>query len=387
MSRKTRTEHVPLALGLIVALLLATACGSTTSGGKTTGASADVAAARAAVVAAEKPPTGFTSPGPPVDATKVRGKKVWVVAPLSIPLAKYFTDGLKEATGLVGMTVHLCDGAAEVSPTASCISAAVASHADLIFTANVEPPALTAPIEEAAAHHIPVIAIEEGEPGEKPPTSGWPSGVAALLNQCHACAGKLMADAAIADSNGKADVRIIWSSDVTRIGVPQVNAIKAEFRTRCPGCKVETVNVPIPQWATGLGTATRTAIASDPNVDYLLPVYDGMAPFIVPAVAAAGAQSRVKVVTFNATPSVLKDLAAGNVVAADVGSNALQWGWYWADEAFRVLSGVPPSLREAPPQRIFTKSNIGSINLSASQVTWYGPPTYQAAFKKLWGLD
>lgn len=369
----------------LIALLAA--CGS--SGGASPSSTqssggSGVAKAQAATVAAENAPTGFRAPGPAFDAKKLAGKSIWVVQPLSIPLSGYIEQGLHQAAALVGVSIHPCDGAAEVTPTVRCMEEAIAAHANLIYVQNVGAPSLTTQIAAARAAGIPVVTAESQDPG--PVASYNPPGVVATTDQCHACAGKLMADATIALSAGKAHAVVIWSSDVSDIGTPQLNAIKSEFNKRCPACTVQVVDVPLPQWSTELGTETRSIIASHPDVNYLLPLYDGMAIYMAPAVAASGASARVHIVSYNATPAVMQDLANKNVMAADVGSNALEWGWYWADQAFRVLAGVAPSLNEAPPIRVFTATNIGSINVHASQTTWYGNANYEAAFKSLWGL-
>jgi ribose transport system substrate-binding protein len=368
------------AAAVIVAATIATPLGVDASA-----ASNGVAKARAAVATASTPPTTFRAPGVPFNASKAAGKSIWVVAPLSVPLAQFNIQGLQQAAKLVGATVHPCDGQAVVSNTVTCIQEAVAAHAGVILVEDVDTKSLAGPISAAKAANIPVIAVEEHDP-QLPPSSDPPA-VVAELNQCHACAGKLMADATIANSNGKANAAVFWSSDVSGIGNPQLTAMKAEFKALCKACTLTVIDVPVANWATELPTETRSFLASHPNINYLLPLYDGMVSYILPSVEAAGAGSKVKIVSYNATPSVIQDMAHNEVVVANVGSNALEWGWYWGDQSFRVLTGVKPSVNEAPPIRLFTTANVGSIDVSASQTTWYGKADlYQQGFKKLWGV-
>lgn len=380
--------RVLLALAGVAVIAGMSACsssGSSSSGSSTPAGSGSgsgdtgLTAAKAAVAAAEKAPTSFTAPGPAFNATSVKGDSIWVVSPLSIPFNVYNITGLKQAAAAAGVSVHTCDGQAELPTTAACISAAIAAHANLIMTESVLPQSLSAPIGQAKSAGIPVITIEAADPGPVP--SNFPPGVVAMVNQCHACAGKLMADMSIADSNGKVNGVIFWPAASSGIGLPQINGIKSEFRKNCPDCNVSTVDVEIPQWATQLATTTESTLAAKPQTNYVLPLYDGMVPYMLSATSG-----KAKIVTYNATPSVMQNLAKGNVVAGEVGSNAVEWGWYWADQGFRVLTHNKPLDNEAPPIRVFTSNNIGSINTQAPQTTWYGSVDYESAFKKLWGL-
>jgi ABC-type sugar transport system substrate-binding protein len=107
---------------------------------------------------------------------------------------------------------------------------------------------------------------------------------------------------------------------------------------------------------------------------------------MLPAVHAANAQDRVKIVSFNALPAILTSLGKGDVVAADVGASGQQLGWALADQVLRVLTHHRPVLNVQLPIRLFDGTNVGSINLNAPQQTWYGNVDFAAAYQKLWGL-
>jgi hypothetical protein len=121
-------------------------------------------------------------------------------------------------------------------------------------------------------------------------------------------------------------------------------------------------------------------------VGYILPLYDGMVTFMVPGIRAANALSRVKISSFNATPAVMQQISSSGDVLSDVGIGSVRYGWGWADQTFRVLSGVPAVTDENLPVRLFDASNIGTIDLSASTDSWYGTVDYRSAYRKLWGL-
>src|SRR5262249_55617021 len=118
------------------------------------------------------------------------------------------------------------------------------------------------------------------------------------------------------------------------------------------------------------------------------PLYDGETQFTNPAVMQAGAASRVQVASFNATKGIVDQLAkSGNPLSVDIGS-PLGWsGWAIADQSFRLLAGQKPLLDEKIPLRTFDRDNIGQIDLSQPESTWYGTKTnYEAEYSKLWGV-
>jgi ribose transport system substrate-binding protein len=195
-----------------------------------------------------------------------------------------------------------------------------------------------------------------------------------------------MADSVITDSKGKGNAMVLWSSDVQIPGQDQLGAIQDEFKQNCPSCTVKVEDVPATQWATRLQSVTQTAITSNPNLGYLLPLYDGMVPFMLPAVRAANATSRVKIASFNATPAVMQQIGSKGSILADVGIGSVRYGWGWADQTFRVLSNATPVKDEQLPVRLFDSSNISQINLQASTDSWYGTVDYRAEYRKLWGL-
>jgi ribose transport system substrate-binding protein len=356
-----------------------------TSGSSGSGGSSPAQKAQARLAGQEKPSTAFVPPGPAFDASKAKGSKIYGVFILAIPFAQINKAGCAAGLKAAGCSFVALDGQGQVGPTTTAIEYAISQNPDLIFAETLSGALFAPQFAKAKAKGIPVIMAENQDPG-----TGWlagePPGVVATVNQCHECVGKLMADFTVADSGDKGKAVIIWSADIPGIGKPQMDGIMNEFKALGSQMDVEVKNVPIAQWTTGLPTLTQT-LARDENVKYLLPFYDGMVLNILPAVHAAGARDRMKIVTFNATPSVLQSMKSGDVVAADVGANPEQYGWAWADQGLRVLSGVQPVQDIKLPLRTFDNNNIDSIDLNSPQQTWYGNVDFASAYKKLWGVS
>jgi len=108
--------------------------------------------------------------------------------------------------------------------------------------------------------------------------------------------------------------------------------------------------------------------------------------YMLPAVHAANAQKRVKIVSFNVTPAVMQAMAKSDVVAADCGTDPIRLGWACADQLLRVMSGVQPVPDIKLPIKLFTRDNVGGLDLSNISPAWFGPVDYRSEYKKLWGV-
>jgi ribose transport system substrate-binding protein len=197
-------------------------------------------------------------------------------------------------------------------------------------------------------------------------------------------AGRLEADWVIADSHGRADVLVITSKDARSTG-PLLVGLRAEFAQRCPGCDLRFVDVPIPSWASRIRTEVQSALVRDPKIDYVIPIYDSMSQYAVPAIKAAGRAGKIKIAAFNGTPFVLAMLADKDVVAADAGENLSWIGWSAMDQAFRAIAGVPPVSSEHTPLRLFDDHNVAETGDPPRFDTGYGNG-YVRGYERLWRI-
>jgi ribose transport system substrate-binding protein len=196
--------------------------------------------------------------------------------------------------------------------------------------------------------------------------------------------GRLEADWVILATKGRANALVITSNDA-RSTIPLLKGLREEFRRSCPACTVRYVDVPIAQWATRIGTEVESALLRDPEIDYVVPVYDSMSRYVVPALRARGALGRVGIATFNGTPFVLKLLQDGEGVAMDAGENLAWLGWAAMDQAFRVVAGEEPVASEHTPIRIFDRTNVAEAGRPPRVDAGYGK-AYVAGYKRLWGV-
>jgi ribose transport system substrate-binding protein len=375
---------------LALACVLATACGSSAGSGtgsasKSAASGANVAAAEQLVKQAEAPQTSWKPAGQPFNSTGLRGKSMWYVSiNLSIPFEQYVLQGMKQGAATVGVKVTGFDAKSSVTNVESGIAEAIQAKAGVIFVDGVPAKNVAPAIAQAKAAGIPVLTANAQ--GEGPLLPGNPPGVVGNATHPFAGPGKLMADWLVADSKGNANVLFLSSKDVPVIAALVEGGFVSELHRLCPGCKVTVVDSPTSQW-NQLTTITSSLIRKYPSANYLAADFDGQVIFMVPGVTAAGAQNKVKIVSFNATPSVMQDIKNHNVVGGDVGGPNLLQGWAFAEEGLRVLDGLPALNDLNIPTRLFDSANISSINLSAQESQWYGVGDYQAAYAKLWGAS
>lgn len=198
-------------------------------------------------------------------------------------------------------------------------------------------------------------------------------------------AGKLLADYAILKSGGHLDALVITINEVQSTK-PMVAGIRAEAAKCGSGCKLSYANVSIPDVATRIQPQVQSALTADRHINYVIALYDSAeAPFAVAGIKAAGAQSRVHVVTFNGTPSVLKMVQDHDVVQMDIGENLSWIAMAVMDQHMRLMGGMKAVANEHIPLRIFDAGNIKDTGVPPRDSTGFGS-AYISRYKKLWGL-
>ena len=327
----------------------------------------------------------WTAPGPPINARRAAGKSV-VVIPITsaLPYQQLLGAGLAAAAKAAGVTVTELPNQGQPAQWAQGVEQAVARRADLIALVGAPDPQLLRPqLEQARKAGIPVVVgslVNEGTPPF--------ANVTARMDVATRGMQRLAADYEIAYSRGKANTLIVTSNEAMQAG-SLVAAIQDEYATVCgPGCTTTVINVALGQWSTRLRAAVAAALAADPAISFVHPVYDGMTPFAIAGIRAAGAQRRVKVGTVDGSASVLRlirERADGGLVLFDVGTS-LDWqGWANLDVILRVLLGQPVPRTQNLPRRIFDGANVVAAGSPPSPLKGYGD-AYRLGYRRLWGL-
>lgn len=346
---------------------------------------AGVEEAKALVAALEQPVT-FEAPGPDMEiGDTMNGKKIYFIANgLNFPFVQSLLSGLTAAADLVGMEVVPVDGAGEAAKASTLVEQGIAQSADVIIIQSFPAEQLTASLAEAKAAGIPVIEMFGRDP-ELPSQELLDVGVEGIVSFCYSCAGKQMAQYAIAESDGNVNAVVI---NVPEIGTAafEKEGFVTELARLCPTCKVDSADAPLAQWTDSLPKLTSSLLQADPTINYLIPLYDSMSSLMKPQVYALGMESSVKIVTYNGTIAGLQDIANKDIVTGDVGGMNTWIGWAAMDQILRVLSGTGAVADEKVPHRLFNASNISEIDLAADETAWYGTIDLAAEYGALWGV-
>jgi ribose transport system substrate-binding protein len=385
-----------ICLAAVVGIALMAGCGSSGSSSSSTTSSSNSGGAAAAstdnsaglqraqqMVDQHKPIQTFTPPGAAFDASKAKGKKVFILPVSSnVPFNVLTGDAATAAYKQVGVSVTTFPTQGQPSQWVQGMNQAIASKVDAIDLIGLDPQAIVPQLAEAKKAGIKVI--EDHFIDAKHPNPKGYENVTARIPAPYIEAGKLQAAYAITDTKGKADAIFVTSKDLLSAG-DVLTGMQQEFQADCPSCKSTVVNVPFNDWASKMQTAIQSAIATNPNANYVIPVFDGMVQFAEPAVRAAGAQGRVKIASYNATPSVLNLMRDGNIISMDSVESYDWLGWALADQTLRVMLGVKPVPTENVKLRLFDKSNVSEAGVPAKVNKGYGQ-AYLTGYKKLWGL-
>ena len=345
-------------------------------------AEADLAKAKTVVEDHRKIPV-FTPPGKPFDAkTCMAGKKILSIpVTTAIPFVAGIEENLVAAAEEVGFELQTWQNQGNPTQWVQGVEFAVSNGFDAVgMTAGIIPSALAPQLKAAQEAGLRVYATHHADVTNEPDP-------AADLNLpiSYTEVGQIMAAWVINETGGGANVLVIGSDDVMP-SQPYWNSFEAELTKLDPASKATYYNVTVPEWATKIQTTTQSALLQDPSINYIVPLYDSMSQFILPALAITGKRGQVPIASFNGTPFVI-DLVQNGDVAMDLGESL---GWIarsTLDAYMRDLCGVDDVPSELyVPFLIFDETNAETAGKPAGFDTGYGD-AHVGGYRALWGLE
>jgi ribose transport system substrate-binding protein len=359
------------------------ACGSDDSGSDSpppgSAASAGdegLAAAKAAVEKGREEVTGFTAPGPELDASELAGGSVWYIpVSASIPVLQVEAAGIREGAEAIGLKYETCDGEFLPAAASACIKQAVNAGATGIITDSVDPATVGPALAAAKAEKIPVVAAN---------SQGTPSADIQFQSMGDIESQPLAMNWIIADSEGKANVLAVTISGDANTA-KSADLGEAELEKNCAACGYAEVALPVSQ-IPKIPENTSTALLRNPDADYGFPEFDFLAPLFARGMQQAGRNNEMKMVSTNAVLTQMKLIESGGQVA-DIGANRNYIGWLVVDRLLRMKLGLEPPTEAPAPVRVFDETNVGTLTMTEEAATdgsWWGPTTYKDEFKTLW---
>lgn len=375
---------------LVLACLAAVVAGcgsgsdsSSTGGGETTateteaeggGGDSVVAEAEAAAAKSEEVPKEIASGSMPPFKPKPGATIYFVNCDESVEGCANQYKGYSAAAKVLGWTVEDCDAKFEVQLAIQCFNNGINAGADAIVTdaftyENVKPG-----FDAAKKAGIPVIAMFSGNEPNTP-------GIYAEIAQSQGLTqGQEVADWVIAESAGEANVLFVGE---TALGIDrQRRASFEEGIERCSNCSYEYLQFSQASAATQLPQQLQAALNSNPDIDYIVGTYDGVALAAANAVRNAGKQDSVKVVGLDANIPNLELIKKDEIQVADSAQGSVEPGWTAADATARVLADGEP-LGDVPNAlMIITPKNIGELPNGSFE----GAIDFEQQFEELWEM-
>lgn len=340
----------------------------------------DIDAAKANIARHRQLPV-FEAPGEPFNAKQcMAGKKIMAMPVSSAnPFNKNIVQSMAGVAKTIGFEVVEWENQGRPTQWAQGVEHAANNKFDAaVLIGGVNPAVLGPQIAEAKKAGVQVYTAHMYDTLQTPDPS-----TELNLNVRYHLAGELLVDWMVTQTDGKVNALIIGSDEV----VPTAAFVKGitDKLDKCETCKYSYVNAPIPEWSTKVQPSVQSALIADPTINYVVPIYDSAAQFVVPAITITGKSEQVKIATFNGTPFVLDEIRKGNV-EMDIGESI---GWIARsilDGSMRKLCGLEAKDELYVPFYIFDKTNVETAGVPAAFDKGYGD-SYLVGYNKLWGLE
>jgi ribose transport system substrate-binding protein len=338
-----------------------------------------LAAARAVVDRYLDPnqPIGITEP-----LTGVPEKKTFAWLECELESCPYITVGVKAATEALGwdmLTISI-----ESANPAPGFQAAIDGGADFIASSGEAPALYEDQAQAAADAGIKILSCFDTTPPDGPNSNIWTQcGDTSFVEKT----GPLMADWAIVDSEGTANVLIVSIPDFPVLKA-ETDAYIAELQANCPDCQYTELNITIPQLVGGeVPAAVASQLQANSDLNYAFFSF-GSLPFgVTETLKNAGLLEGVTVYGQDFSAFGLQEIVDGTMGAWSADPKAYA-GWLMVDAAARLSLGMELTEERAaaslPTYLVDTPEKAQAI-LDCCNGDWW-PPTMEQDFKALWGV-
>jgi ribose transport system substrate-binding protein len=388
--------------GLSALLILATACSSsgTTAGGGggdgTVSASSSLVAKAKQVLAAASEGLIYSASNTPSSPGELMPYGSWrgptsapapaknalveiIPCTMQAPSCATTAQSTAAAVKALGWRSNIItSGAVTPEQAAQAFNVALSLKPQAIIAIAVDAP--LAPQQITAAEKAGIITVEDAADPEPSESARYD----AYVSYRQPLESTLDAYAAIADSNGTANVVTLDTTDI-----PVLSSAYDQFKSvmgQCAGCKVSTISITESELgaSTTIQQLMSAQLAADPNASYVqLPTTETLPP-VAAAIRQAGKQGKVKVLVEDADPVGLAALTQGTAVY-DPGFSLGWLAYAGVDQVVRGLAKAPylTTAQIALGLHMFTPGNTPK---SGNAEDYPGFKIYVSQYDKIWGL-
>jgi len=389
--------------GLSALLILATACsgsGTTAGGGGggdgTVSASTSLvakakqvlaAASEGLIYSASNTPLGPSDLLPygswrgPTSAPAPRKNALIEIIPCTMQAASCATTAESTAAAAKALgwrTNIITSGAVTPEQAAQAFNVALSRKPQAIIAIAVDAP--LAPQQIAAAEKAGIVTVEDAADPEPSESVSYD----AYVSYRQPLEFTLDAYAAIADSNGSANVVAIDTTDI-----PVLNSAYDQFKSvlgQCTGCKLSTISITESELgeSSTIQQLVGAALAANPNANFLQLPSSETLPAAAAAINQAGKQGKVKILAADADPVGLAALLQ-DTAAYDPGFSLGWLAYAGVDQVIRGLAKAPylTTAQIALGLHMFTQQNTPK---SGNAEDYSGFKIYIPTYYKLWGI-
>jgi ribose transport system substrate-binding protein len=286
---------------------------------------------------------------------------------------------MKTALAKAGLSLQVCNGQGQPSAVAACVQQAVGAKAAGIITDAIPYGMAANALNAAKAKGVPIVIADQIPPGGTA-NSNQLAYVPGVVDQPSQIAWWM-----IANSKGKANAIIAEEAD-SPSSIAYVSNSMPIYKKYCPGCKI-TVKTITASTNSLLASATSSNLLAAPSATYYYTEFEDSLQPTIQGIQQSS-KSGINLSVAGGSVDGLGLLKGNSVVKAVVAVDQAYAGWALTDEILRMMTKSGP-VTETFPSRLFTKQNIGSIQVTpAAQASgqWFGDASYQSSFAKLWGV-
>ncbi len=294
--------------------------------------------------------------------------------------AAYETPGFKNATAALGWDLKIIP--MKSTDPGPAIQQAIDAKVDFIASSGLAVAQYQPQLDAAKAAGIPVLSCYGTD--DPDPSTG-------LYMQCGdesfvEKTGPVMADWAIVDSDGKANILTVNIPDFPVL-VSELDAFNAQIAKNCSGCKVTALDVTLNDLIGGTVPGSIVSkLQANPDVNYVYYAFGDLPGGVTAALQSAGLDKKVTQYGQDFSTIDLDEIVAGTMGAwaADPKGYA---AWLMVDTAARLSLGMSlDEERAAAALPTIIISDAASAQAISDVGGDWMPPGAEDAFKKLWGV-
>lgn len=304
-------------------------------------------------------------------------KKVAAFIEPQIPAGKTQTIGYENAAKAMGWELKIYP-ASPFKP-AGAIQQAIDAGVNYIFVTGAPEALFPEQMEEAHKKGIPILSCFGTD---EPSPTGFLAQCGGPKAEEHN--GELLADWAIGDSEGKANILAVSIPDYP-ILVTQEKAFKARLSQNCPECKIESLGMTIEDLEEGkVPSAVASKLQSNPDINYIYFTFSDLPAGVYETLSGAGLSEGVKLFGLDFNQERLEELEEGKMeVASGLAKEYAAWLLFHF-AALNAEGQKIENLEEAEDLPAILVGKEQAHLYMGTHYQWPGPEGFQEQFEALW---